>query len=145
MATTYPADMAEAAKWSKATQAAGRRRGQGGGRPAWDPSVQSLVAFPQVIQMMGTQPDWVQKLGDAFLASSEGRARRGAAAACPGATGRQSEVQRAAEGGRRAGAASTQQTVIKIEPANPKTVYVPTYNPTVVYGAWPYPAYPPYY
>ena len=35
-------------------------------------------------------------------------------------------------------------TVIKIEPANPQVVYVPTYNPTVVYGAWPYPAYPPY-
>jgi hypothetical protein len=37
-----------------------------------------------------------------------------------------------------------QTTVIKIEPANPQVVYVPTYNPTVVYGAWPYPAYPPY-
>src|SRR5206468_12154755 len=36
-------------------------------------------------------------------------------------------------------------TVIKIEPTNPEVVYVPTYNPTVVYGAWPYPAYPPYY
>jgi Protein of unknown function (DUF3300) len=37
-----------------------------------------------------------------------------------------------------------QTTVIKIEPADPQVVYVPTYNPTVVYGAWPYPAYPPY-
>jgi hypothetical protein len=36
-------------------------------------------------------------------------------------------------------------TVIKIEPTNPEVVYVPTDNPTVVYGAWPYPAYPPYY
>jgi len=36
-------------------------------------------------------------------------------------------------------------TVIKIEPTNPEVVYVPTYNPSVVYGAWPYPAYPPYY
>ena len=34
--------------------------------------------------------------------------------------------------------------MIKIEPANPQVVYVPTYNPTVVYGAWPYPTYPPY-
>ena len=50
--------------------------------------------------------------------------------------------------------ASTSQTVvvqqqpasvIKIEPANPQVVYVPSYNPTVVYGAWPYPASPPYY
>jgi hypothetical protein len=35
--------------------------------------------------------------------------------------------------------------VIKIEPESPPGVYVPSYNPTVVYGAWPYPAYPPYY
>ena len=35
--------------------------------------------------------------------------------------------------------------VIIIEPAQPEVVYVPTYNPTVVYGVWPYPAYPPYY
>ena len=39
----------------------------------------------------------------------------------------------------------TQQTIIKIEPANPQVVYVPAYNPSVVYGAWPYPASPPYY
>ena len=32
-----------------------------------------------------------------------------------------------------------------IEPAEPNTVYVPYYDPGVVYGAWPYPAYPPYY
>jgi len=38
-----------------------------------------------------------------------------------------------------------QQTVIVIEPAQPQVVYVPMYNPTVVYGAWPYPSYPPYY
>jgi len=42
-----------------------------------------------------------------------------------------------------AGAAAPQ--VVVIEPADPEVVYVPTYNPTVVYGAWPYPAYPPYY
>jgi hypothetical protein len=35
-------------------------------------------------------------------------------------------------------------TVIMIAPTNPQVIYVPTYNPTVVYGAWPYPAYPPY-
>src|SRR5262249_7828316 len=35
--------------------------------------------------------------------------------------------------------------IIAIEPANPNTIYVPYYNPAVVYGAWPYPTYPPYY
>ena len=37
-----------------------------------------------------------------------------------------------------------EEKIIKIEPASPQVIYVPTYNPTVVYGAWPYPAYPPY-
>lgn len=34
---------------------------------------------------------------------------------------------------------------IAIEPTEPETVYVPYYDPAVVYGEWPYPAYPPYY
>ncbi len=42
------------------------------------------------------------------------------------------------------GAAATPPTIIKIEPASPQVVYVPTYNPTVVYGTWP-PTYPPPY
>ena len=33
---------------------------------------------------------------------------------------------------------------VEIEPTDPQVVYVPTYDPTVVYGVWPYPAYPPY-
>src|SRR5262249_58661022 len=39
---------------------------------------------------------------------------------------------------------AAEPTVIKTKPTNPQVVYVPTYTPTVVYGAWPYPAYPPY-
>ena len=42
------------------------------------------------------------------------------------------------------GAAAPQQNII-IQPANPEVVYVPQYNPTTVYGTWPYPAYPPVY
>jgi hypothetical protein len=36
-------------------------------------------------------------------------------------------------------------SVVVIEPADPQVVYVPSYNPTVVYGTWAYPSYPPYY
>jgi len=72
MAATYPADVADAAKWVKAHP---DNKGDSAVKAVqdqpWDPSVQSLVAFPQVIQMMGDQPDWVQNLGDAFLASSK--------------------------------------------------------------------------
>ena len=69
MAATYPADVAEAAKWSRANA---EQKGDAAVKMVesqpWDPSVQSLVAFPQVVIMMGEKPDWVKDLGDAFLA-----------------------------------------------------------------------------
>lgn len=144
MASTYPADVADAAKWAKANP---NQKGDAAVKAVqdkpWDPSVQSLVAFPQVLQMMGEQPDWVQKLGDAFLASSKDvldsaqRLRTKAQQQGQLKTTEQQKVIVEQE-------PQTQQTVIKIEPANPEVVYVPSYNPTVVYGSWPYPAYPPY-
>src|ERR1700712_3844707 len=72
MASTYPADVVDAAKWSAAhaDQKGDAALKAVDGQP-WDPSVKSLIAFPQVIQMMGDKPDWVQNLGDAFLASSK--------------------------------------------------------------------------
>jgi hypothetical protein len=146
MAATYPADVAEAAKWSKANA---KQQGDAAvkavdGQP-WDPSVKALVAFPQVIQMMGEKPDWVQNLGDAFLASSKDvldSAQRLRAQAQKAGNLKTTEQQKVVV--EPAPEAPT-QTVIKIEPPNPQVVYVPTYNPTVVYGTWPYPAYPPYY
>ncbi|MBO9514937.1 MAG: DUF3300 domain-containing protein, partial [Variovorax sp.] len=144
MASTYPADVADAAKWSKANP---KQQGDAAARAVqdkpWDPSVQSLVAFPQVIQMMGEQPDWVQNLGDAFLASSRDvldSAQRLRAKAQQQGQLKTTEQQKVIVEQE----PQTQQTVIKIEPANPEVVYVPSYNPAVVYGAWPYPAYPPY-
>jgi hypothetical protein len=145
MAATYPADVADAAKWSKANK---DMKGDAAVKmiqdKPWDPSVQSLVAFPQILQVMGDQPDWVQKLGDAFLASSKDvldavqRLRTKAQSAGNLKTTEQQKVIVEQE-------PQTQQTVIKIEPAQPEQVYVPAYNPQVVYGAWPYPSYPPYY
>jgi hypothetical protein len=145
MASTYPADVAEAAQWSKANK---DQQGDAAVKmiqdKPWDPSVQSLVAFPQILQVMGDQPDWVQKLGDAFLASSKDvldavqRLRTKAQSAGNLTSNEQQKVVVEQ-------APQTQQTVIKIEPAQPETVYVPAYNPTVVYGAWPYPSYPPPY
>ena len=72
MASTYPADVADAAKWAKAhPDNKGDAAVKAVADQTWDPSVQSLAAFPQILDMMGAQPDWVQKLGDAFLASSK--------------------------------------------------------------------------
>ncbi len=139
MASTYPADVADAAKWSKAhPDQSGDAAVRAVESQPWDPSVKSLVAFPQVLQTMGDKPDWVQNLGDAFLASSKevlDSAQRLRARARDSGNLKTTEQQ----------TVTVQQEAITIAPANPQTVYVPTYNPTVVYGTWPYPAYPPYY
>ena len=139
MASTYPADVAEAAKWSKANpQQSGDAAVRAVENQPWDPSVKSLAAFPQVLQAMGDKPDWVQNLGDAFLASSKDvldSAQRLRARARDSGNLKSTEQQ----------TVTVQQEAITIEPASPETVYVPLYNPAVVYGTWPYPAYPPYY
>ena len=144
MAATYPVDVAEAAKWSKANKdMKGDAAVQAVQNQPWDPAVQSLAAFPQVLQAMGDKPDWVQNLGDAFLASSKDvldavqRLRARAQQAGNLKTNEQQKVI--------VEEAAPQQTVIKIEPAQPDQIYVPAYNPTYVYGTWPYPYYPPYY
>ena len=147
MASTYPADVVAAAKWSKDNP---KQQGDAAVKAVesmgWDPSVASLCAFPQAIQTLGAQPEQVQKLGDAFLGQSKDvmdAVQRLRAKANAAGNLKSNEQQKVVT--EPAPAGSTQQTVIKIEPAQPEVVYVPTYNPTVVYGAWAYPAYPPYY
>ncbi|MFZ0240064.1 MAG: DUF3300 domain-containing protein, partial [Desulfobacterales bacterium] len=145
MASTYPKDVDEAAKWSKAhPDQKGDAAVKAVSNEPWDPSVQSLVAFPQVLATMEENPAWVQKVGDAFLAQPEdvmNSAQRLRAAAQKSGNLETTEQQKViVEQG-----AQTQQTIIKIEPANPQVVYVPSYNPTVVYGSWWYPSYPPIY
>jgi hypothetical protein len=145
MASTYPADVAEAAKWSKANP---KQQGDAAvtavqDKP-WDPSVKSLVAFPQALATLAEKPEWVQRVGDAFLAQSNDvmdSVQRLRAAAEKSGNLKSNEQQKVIV----EQAPQTQQTVIKIEPANPQVVYVPAYNPTVVYGTWWYPSYPPVY
>jgi hypothetical protein len=139
MAATFPEDVQAAAAWSKAnSKLQGDDAVKAVAGESWDPSVQSLVAFPQVLATMSAKPDWVSQLGSAFLAQpndvmdSVQRLRKQAQAAGNLKTSSQQKVV-------------VEQSTIQIEPANPQVVYVPTYNPTVVYGAWPYPAYPPVY
>jgi hypothetical protein len=149
MASTYPDDVAAAAKWSRANP---DKKGDDAvslvqGEP-WDPSVQSLVAFPQVIIMMGEKPEWVRDLGDAFLAQSDAvmasvqRLRARAQQAGNLSSNKDIKVETETVTVEQTG---QPEKVIVIQPASPTVVYVPAYNPTVVYGPWPYPAYPPYY
>jgi hypothetical protein len=92
--------------------------------------------------MMSTKLDWTQKLGDAVLAQQADvmdavqRLRTKAQANNKLTSTKEQKVTSTEQQGK---------TVIVIEPAVPNTVYVPYYDPAVVYGGWPYPAYPPYY
>ena len=139
MASTYPLEVIQADRWAKQNKSLkGDALTKSLEQQNWDPSVKSLVNFPQVLDMMGQKLDWTQKLGNAFLAQQKDvlntvqSLRTKAKAAGHLKTTKEQVV-------------IVEKTIIKIEPANPQVVYVPVYNPTVVYGPWWYPAYPPYY
>ncbi len=69
MAATYPANVVQAAQWSQDNPTLqGDAAIQAVINQPWDPSVRSLVAFPSLMALMGENPQWVQNLGDAFLA-----------------------------------------------------------------------------
>jgi hypothetical protein len=136
-ASQYPTQIVEAARWLQtnsgltATQVA-----QGANSQSWDPSVKSLTAFPQVLNNMNTNLSWTSALGEAYYSDPQGVLQA-------------VQVMRAQA--RAAGTlqSNSQQTVVTegqtivIQPANPQVIYVPQYNPTVVYGApvAPYPGY----
>lgn len=142
MASIYPAEVTQAAAWVKTHTSGGDNAVRAVASQPWDPSVQSLVAFPSVLTMMGAKPDWVSQLGEAFLARPDAvmdsvqrlRAKAHAAGNLNSTTQQKVVVEQGSSG-----------QIIVIQPANQQVVYVPTYNPTVVYGAWPYPAWPPVY
>ncbi|WP_117023719.1 DUF3300 domain-containing protein, partial [Klebsiella pneumoniae] len=155
MASTYPSNVIQAAQWSKDNpKMQGDAALQAVATQPWDPSVKSLVAFPQLMSLMGENPPWVQNLGDAFLAQpkdvmdSVQRLRllaqqTGALQSTPQQT--VTTVTKPASTKTTTTATPTSPTVIKIESADPQVVYVPTYNPNTVYGSWPNTAYPPVY
>jgi Protein of unknown function (DUF3300) len=72
MASTYPLEVVEAARFVKAnTSLKGDQLNEALKKHTWDDSVKSLVFFPQVLTMMNEKLDWLQKLGDAFLAQQQ--------------------------------------------------------------------------
>jgi hypothetical protein len=142
MASTYPLEIVSADRWVKANSGLKEKALEDALQPQpWDASVKSLTVFPQVLTMMSEKIDWTQKLGDAFLAQQKevmATAQKLRTKAIEQGSLKDSKEQKVVT------EKADQTTIIKIEPTNPEVVYVPTYNPTVVYGAWPYPAYPPY-
>src|SRR5258708_14435498 len=72
MASTYPIEIVQAARWSRANP---NLKGDDAVRAVeqnnWDPSVKSVVAFPQIISMMDAELRWTERLGDAFLSQQQ--------------------------------------------------------------------------
>jgi hypothetical protein len=141
MAATYPLEVVLAQRWLQNpdnAQLKGEQLTAALEQQTWDPNVKSLVPFPQIVAMMDSNLSWTEELGDAFL-NDQGAVM--------------DSVQRLRQKAQRAGKlesnqqenVSLQGPEIAIEPANPETVYVPVYDPSVIYGPWPYPDYPPYY
>jgi hypothetical protein len=144
MASTYPLEVVQADRWTNANKSLkGDALKAALDKQDWDASVKELVSTPTVLATMNDQLDWTQSLGDAVLAQQADvmdaiqRLRAKAQAKGMLETTKQQKVTVKQDQGR--------APVIEIEPASPDVVYVPYYNPSVVYGTWPYPEYPPYY
>ncbi|GAA0723482.1 DUF3300 domain-containing protein [Dokdonella soli] len=138
-AATYPLEVVEAARWSHAhPDLTGTDAVSAADAQNWDPSVKALLAFPDLLHMMDGKLDWTEHLGDAFLAQ-------------------QAQVMDTVQGLRHKAATAgnlesggelrvdDNDGMIDIEPAASDLVYLPYYDPNVVYGAWWWPAYPPMY
>jgi hypothetical protein len=143
MASTYPLEIVQAERWLT-----GNKNLSGGvqkaavDKQAWDDSVKALIATPPVLAMMSTELDWTQKLGDAVLAQQADvtaaiqRLRLKAQDNGKLITTPEQKVTDQQQDNRR---------VVVIDQASDGMVYLPAYDPGVVYGAWPYADYPPYY
>jgi hypothetical protein len=140
IAAGYPLEVVDADRWLEDTDNAALRGDDLSAaldQLPWDPSVKSLVQFPQVLHMMDAQLDWTESLGEAFIADPSAvmdsiqRLRRQARAAGKLPSNSREDV-------------TEQDGQIIIQPVTDQTVYVPDYEPNVVYGAWADAEYPPY-
>jgi hypothetical protein len=142
MASTYPLELVQADRWANENKSlTGDQLKAAVDKQTWDDNVKALVATPSVLTMMSAKLDWTQKLGDAVLAQQPDvmdaiqRLRVKAQANNTLKTTNEQTVTVKQEGSRQ---------VVAIEPTSPDTIYVPQYDPGVVYGEWPYSDYPPY-
>jgi hypothetical protein len=142
MASTYPIEVVEADRWVKAHPSLkGDALAKELEKQPWDPSVRSMVNFPDILAMMSQNLSTTVKIGDAFIGQEKEvmdavqKLRAKAKSTGNLESTEQQKVSTVTQAG-------TQ--VIVVESSSPDIVYVPQYSPTVVYGTWPYPAYPPY-
>jgi len=134
-ASTYPTQIVEADRWIEShPNLKGKNLADEVDKQPWDPSVKALTQFPSVLENMDKNLSWSSSLGEAY-ASQEQEVT--------------DAVQQMRQEARQAGKlnsndqenVTSQGNTIVIEPANPDVVYVPAYDPWLVYGA-PIVAYP---
>ena len=136
-ASTYPAQVADADRWRQAQgYAPAEQIAAGADAQNWDPSVKALTAFPQVLAEMDRNMRWTTDLGNAYYNQPQDilqavQVMRQRAQAAGNLQNTPQET------------VSYDQGNIEVAPANPQVVYVPAYNPWVVYGQpiSPYPGF----
>jgi hypothetical protein len=136
IATTYPEQVAEAARWSRANpHFSGDAAVRAVQNEPWDPAVKALVAFPDLLARMGESPQWLHDLGEAFL-NQEVQVM--------------DTVQALRQRAQAAGHLSSNDQYVVYPQGEaivvyPRTryVYVNYYDPYLVYGPWWWPYYPP--
>src|SRR5712675_1673619 len=137
-ASTYPTEIVEADRWMQShSNLKGEELAKEVDKQPWDPSVEALTQFPSVLENMDKNLSWTSSLGDAYANQQQDvtdavqAMRQQAYKVGHLNTNEQEKV-------------TTQGNTIIIEPANPEVVYVPAYDPWLVYGA-PLIAYPGWY
>jgi hypothetical protein len=141
-ASTYPLEIIQLQQWmGKNKTLKGKALTEAVEKQNWDPSVQAMATFPDVVKLLADSIAWTSDLGNAFLAQQADvmdavqRMRTKANSAGKLKTSQEQKVEtKQVEG----------KTVVVIEQTDPKVVYVPSYDPVVVYGPPVYP-YPPVY
>src|SRR5438045_4715045 len=141
-ASTYPLEIIQLQQWlDQNKNLKDKALADAVAKQPWDPSVQALAGTRDIVQRLAGNIQWTDDLGNAFLAQQSDvmdavqRMRGQAESKGTLKTSAQQTVQtKTVEGGKQ---------VVVIEPAQPDVVYVPSYDPQVVYGAPP-PAYPYY-
>jgi hypothetical protein len=128
-ASTYPTQVVEADRWMQShSNLRGEELAKEVDKQDWDPSVKAMTQFPSVLQNMDKNLSWASSLGEAYLNQPQDVT---------------DAVQTLREQARKAGHlqsneqenVATQGNTIIIEPTDPQVVYVPAYDPWVVYGA----------
>jgi len=144
VASTYPLELVELHQWllqNKTLQ--GKAQTDAVAKQKWDPSIQAMAVFPDLVKQLVESIRWTDELGNAFLAQQkdvmDAVQRMRAKAVAKGAL-KSDENQKVET------KTVESKTVVVIEPSHTEVVYVPSYNPYSVWGApyYPYPAYPYY-